>query len=293
MIDGVYKRVGKYISKSFKKIQMLNNRRKLKFEIIVKDRIPRLKIQENHEKQVRWTIRILTAIGIFLSVVTYSQWYYPLSVSIGLFLLSKVLEKMIFTYTVMIVQPMPIKWDGAAWSMMAIGKFNNRYVLAFGFNDKEVAMDFFDTILYWNYSELINDKNINVSLVLEDKNNYSVHVYPGIERAFVINAMNESKEHFKYDKYGKDQTHLVMQMDICKVFPNSPKSAFNLLRDAHDEIYICIYDTRKFSESNPNTINNVRPFDDRKILCKNIKVMKRRDLDKQKEAIEYFHVPSY
>ena len=282
-----------YIRRLVRKIQKLNNQRKLKFEIIIKDKIPRLKVQEKHEKRVRWAIRILIVIGIVVSIITFSHWYYALSVAIGLFLLNQILEKMIFTYTIMIVQPMPKKWNGAAWSMMVVGMFNNSYVLAFGFNEKDVAMDFFETILYWNNNELINDNNINISLVLEDKDNYSIHVYPNVTREFVINAMNQTKEHFKFDKYGKDQTNLVMQIDICKVFPNGPKSAFNILRNVKDGIYISVYDTHKFREDNPETLNSIRPFDDRKILCKNIKVMKRSELDNQKETVEYFHIPKY
>ena len=46
----------KRVIKVLRKIEMLNNQRKLKFEVIIKDRIPRIKVQEKHEKQVRWAI---------------------------------------------------------------------------------------------------------------------------------------------------------------------------------------------------------------------------------------------
>jgi hypothetical protein len=284
--------VRKYISKLIRKIQMLNNNRKLKIEFVIKDKIPRIKVDEKHEKKVKWGIRILTFLGIALSVITF-EWYYSLCIAIGLFLLSQILEKMIFTYTIMIVQPMTEKWDGNAWSMMVIGMYKNKYVLAFGFNDKTVAMDFFSTILYWNNNGFVNDKNINITLVLEDKDNYSVHVYPSIERDFVIKSMNETQEHFKYDKYGKEQTNLVMQMDICKVFPNGPRSAYNMLKNVHDDIYVTIYDTSKWKENDPRTVDTLRPYDDRKILFKNIKIKKRSDLDKQVETMEYYHIPKY
>jgi hypothetical protein len=272
---------------------MLNNQRKLKFEIVIKNRIPRLKVQEKHEVRVRWAIRVLTVIGILISVFTFSAWYYALCVSVGLFILNQILEKMIFTYTIMIVQPMPNKWKSEAWSMMIVGKFNDRYVLAFGFNEKDVAIDFFDTILYWNNKKLTNNDNINISLVLEDKDNYSVHVYPNVASEFVLNAMDKTKEHSKYDKFGKEQTNLVMQIDICKVFPNGPQSAFNILKNFHKDIYICVYDTHNFRENHPETIKSIHPFDNRKILCKNIKVMNRSELNKHSDIIEFFHIPIY
>ncbi len=283
----------KHVIKVLRRIEMLNNQRKLIFEIIIKDKIPRIKVQEKHEKKVRWAIRLLTLMGICISIVTFSKWYYALTVSVTLLLLNQILEKIIFTYTVMIVQPMPVKWDGAAWSMMVIGMFNNKYVLGFGFNKRDVAYDFFNTILSWNNYELVNEKNINISLILEDDDNYSVHVYPSIERDFVLKAIEKSEKDFKLEQYGKDQTNLVMQMNICKVFPNGAKSAYNYLKNVSDGIYISIYDTRKFSESNPDTIRFLRPFDDKKILCKNIKVKKRSQLNKQKDTIEYFYIPKY
>lgn len=274
-------------------IEALNNKRKLKFEIVVKNKIPRIQIKEKHEKKVKNITRFITAVGILISVVSFSAWYYSLGVAILIFVIGQIFEKIIFTYTIMMVQPLPEKWDGSKWSMMVIGMYNGKYLLAFGFEDRAVADDFFNTILYWNNNELINDKNINICLVLEDKNNYSVHVYPDIQREFVLNSIKETEGNLKYDKYGKNQTSLVMQIDICKVFPNGVNSAFNYLKGHNEDIYVCTYDTSKYREDRPETIKSIRPFDDRKILFKNIKVLKRKQLDKQRDVIEYFHIPKY
>jgi len=283
----------KVIRRFIRKVQVLNNRRKLKIEVVFKNKFPRIKIQEKHENRVRWIIRIITFLGIALSVVSFSTWYYSLTVSLVLFIIGWVFQKIIYTYTVLLVQPMPEKWDGSKWSMMIVGKYDGKFFLAFGFNDKEVALDFFNTILYWNNNEFINEDNIKISIVLEDKQNYSVHVHPNIKRDFVIQTAKETEENLKYDKYGKSQTNLVMQMDICKVFPNGVNSAYNILRNCKDEVFISIYDTRQYIEDKPETIELIRPFDDRKILCNHIKVLKRNELDKQKDYMEFYHIPKY
>lgn len=281
------------IRRILRRIQVKNNNRKLKFEIVIKNKIPRIQIQEKHERKVKWIIRILIVLGIVLSIVSFSTWYYALGISLGLFIIGQIFEKIIFTYTIMMVQPLPEKWDGSKWSMMVVGVHGDKYVLAFGFDKKEVADDFYNTISLWNNNESINDNNINISLVLEDKYNYSVHVYPSIERDFVIKSMKKTKENFKYDKYGKSQTNLIMQINFCKVFPNGTNSAFNLLKENKDDIYICIYDTSKFSKDRPETAELIRPFDHRRILFKNIKVVKRSQLDKQRDCVEYYHIPKY
>ena len=149
-------------------------------------------------------------------------------------------------------------------------------------------------ILSWNNGKYKNENNIVISLVLEDANNYSVHVYPNLERDFVIKSMKETKEHFKYDKYGKEQTNLVMQIDFCKVFPNGPQSAFNLLRSHRDEVIVTVFDTRKFNEKNQKgTLKHLKPFDGREILFESIKVNKRSELDKKIDYVEYYHIPTY
>lgn len=146
----------------------------------------------------------------------------------------------------------------------------------------------------WNNGNYKNESNIIISLVLEDANNYSVHVYPNIERDFVMKSMKETKEHFKYDKYGKDQTDLVMQIDFCKVFPNGPKSAYNILKVYKGEVIVKAFDTTRFNEKKQTeTLKYVKPFDDRKILFKSIKVNKRSELHRQSDYVEYFYIPTY
>ncbi len=274
--------------------EVLNNKRKLKFEVVIKNKVPRIQVKEKYEKKVKGITRLITVVGILISVVSFSAWYFSLGVAILIFVIGQIFEKVIFAYTIMMVQPLPEKWDGAKWTLMIVGYKDNTPILGFGFNDEEVAKDFFNTILSWNNGKYKNENNIVISLVLEDANNYSVHVYPNLERDFVIKSMKETKEHFKYDKYGKEQTNLVMQIDFCKVFPNGPQSAFNLLRSHRDEVIVTVFDTRKFNEKNQKgTLKHLKPFDGREILFESIKVNKRSELDKKIDYVEYYHIPTY
>lgn len=272
---------------------MWNNRRKLKIEMVVNKRIPTIKIKDKHEKIVKRAIWVLTAIGILISVVTFSAWYFSLMVAIILFLIGQFLDKVVFTYSVMLVQPLPEKWDGSVWSLMAVGFFEDKYALAFGFDDKEVADDFFDTLLKWNDGNTINDGNICISLVLEDSNNYSIHVYPSVQRDFIIKGISKMEEEHKLEKYGKEQTNLLVQIDFCKVFPHSDNSAYSLLDGNNKDILVCTYDTSAFDVNIPKSIDSVRPYDERRILCKEIMIKKRNELDSINDFIEYYHIPKY
>lgn len=127
-------------------IEVLNNKRKLKFEIVFKNKIPHIQIEEKYEKRVKNITRFITAVGILISIVSFSAWYYSLGVAIIIFVIGQIFEKIIFTYTIMMVQPLPEKWDGSKWTMMIVGLKKNTPILGFGFSDEEVAKDFL--ILY-------------------------------------------------------------------------------------------------------------------------------------------------
>lgn len=71
---------------------------------------------------------------------------------------------------------------------MIIAADTKSLFLGFGFSDKAVGMDFFNTLIAWNEGNLVNDGKIQLTLVQEDKNNYSVHIYPTIQRSFIIDT---------------------------------------------------------------------------------------------------------
>lgn len=276
------------IRRIIRSMEVLNNKRKLNVEIVLKNKIPRIKIQEKHEKKVKKITRLITAIGIIISIVSFSKWYYSLAVAIIIYIIGQIFEKIIFTYTIMLLQPFPERWDGSKWDSMIIGYKNVTPILGFGFSDTNVAIDFLNTILSWNDGKYKNEGNIVISLVLEDLNNYSVHVYPNIEREFVRRSIKETTENFKYDKYGKDQTNLVMQINFCKVFPNGPKSAYNILKGYEGEVIVDIFDTRNFTKK-----GKFEYFNNKEILFKSIKVNKRIELNREYDYVEYFYIPKY
>ena len=84
-----------------------------------------------------------------------------------------------------------------------------------------------------------------------------------------------------------------MQICFCKVFPISPTCAYNYLKNNARNIYIQLFDTSRVKEDDPKTYYDVHPMDDRTILFKNITICQRKDLDKEKNPLEYYNVPKY
>ena len=194
----------------------------------------------------------------------------------------------------MLVQPLPQNWDGSKWSEMIMATNERDLFLGFGFSDKAVGIDFFNTLFAWNEDKDVNDGNIQLSLVQEDRENYSVHIYPTFERNFVKDNFQLHEKLFdKRENGGKELDILVTQMCFCKVFPISPTCAYNCLKNNTQNIYIQLFDTSRVKENDPTTYYDVSPMDDRTILFNKIIVCQRKDLDKEQNPLEYYNVPKY
>lgn len=278
-----------------RKLQVKIHYLRSKFDVVIQNKLPHIKVNEKHEKKIKWTLRILTVIGIASSVIAFSEWYYSLLFSVMLFLIEQLFEQIIFTHTIMLVQPLPQNWDGSKWTgmIMATDKKKN-FFLGFGFSDEAVGIDFFNTLIAWNEGELVNDGKIQLTLVQEDKNNYSVHIYPTIQRSFVINNFRQQERIFdKRSNAGKELNVLVSQMCFCKVFPMSPSCAYNYLQNNNENVYIQLFDASGIKENDPSTYGNIFPMDERLILFKKVTVCKRKELNKVEFPMEYYNVPIY
>ncbi len=282
------------ILRIIRRIQIKIHYLRSKFDVVLQNKVPHIKVNEKHEKSVKWVLRLLTVIGIVSSVIAFSTWYYSLIFSVIFFLIEQIFEQIIFTHTVMLVQPLPQNWDGSKWTGMIMATNNKDFFLGFGFSDKSVGIDFFNTLFAWNDDCDINDDNIQLTLVQEDKENYSVHIYPTVQRTFISENYKQHERNFdKRENAGKELNVYVAQMCFCKVFPMSPTCAYNYLKGNSQNIYVQLFDTSRIREGDTSTYGDVTLMDKRTILFKNITVCKRNELDKEKNLMEYYNVPKY
>lgn len=282
------------IRRMIRRIQVKIHYLRSKFDVVIQDKMPHIKVSAKHEKSVKWVLRLLTIVGLGSSVFVFSAWYYSFLFSIALLIIEQLFEQIIFTHTLMLVQPLPQNWDGSKWTGMVIATNERDLFLGFGFSDKSVGIDFFNTLFAWNEDADINNSNIQLTLVQEDSENYSVHIYPTIQRAFVSKNLEAHERKFdKRENAGKELQVLVAQLVFCKVFPMSPKCAYNCLLGNNQDVYIQLFDTSRVAEDDPTTYGNVTLMDDRTILFKDITVCMRKELNKKYNPMEYYHIPMY
>lgn len=282
------------ILRIMRRIQIKFNYLRAKFDVRLQNNIPHIKVNEKHEKWVKWVLRVILLIGIASSLITFSTWYFSLSFSLILFLLEQIFEQIIFTHSIMLVQPLPQNWDESKWTRMIIATNEKDIFLGFGFSDRAVGIDFFNTLFDWNEGQDINDKNIQLSLIQEDNETYSVHVYPTEQRTFVRENYELIERNFdKRKNAGKELNVFLIQISFCQIFPMSPSCAYNYIQRNSHNIYVKIFDTSNIQEGDLSTYENIILMDKRTIMFKNVTVCKRRELDKEQNFLEFYNVPKH
>ena len=198
-------------------------------------RRPRLVVHEKYEKAVRWSVWTLTGIGVLSSVVVFAKWYAALAFAVLLLAVTVLLQKAVFQFTSIYVQPLPdFEYDPAQWKAMAfavlpVPKEDMLNVVGCAFASPEYADRFFSLLKAWNYGQPEDrDNNICLSFIVESDSQYSVYIYPNPRRESVNEFFDAAGEEQQQRKPGKRHQELVMQMVFCKRFPYSKESSLNM-----------------------------------------------------------------
>jgi hypothetical protein len=197
---------------------------------------PRIYLHEKFERIAKWTSRTIVAIGILVSLLALPT-LYDFAVALLLLGLEVLVEKIVFEYSVIIVQPLPdFEVDESQWItngyLFPNPAFKTQYNLQnhFGpcYKDEVYAKKFFEYLRSWNrMNENDQDNNICLSFILEDDNSYTTYIYSNPNRKWLDEAFNAYQELNKVEKYGKIQQSMVMQMVYWKTLPNKKGTMFH------------------------------------------------------------------
>lgn len=254
--------------------------------------LPRLIIHEKYEKHVKWILRILTLAAIAISLLAFAPWYAGFLLALGLVLIEQFLERAIFQYTSIYIQPLPsFTTEGEKWTDMCFAypenpQPNKLNVVGPVFSDKEYAHKFFNLLREWNYQQSEDkDNNICLSFISENEELYSVYLYPNLRRESVGAFFEEAEERQKYEKYGKEHQQLVMQTVFCQVFRyGEGQNLKKFLEIQSEDKPFWLMPFIRSDNGSPQMIYEEKP-----ILKYHFKFRTRKEL--RKNELEYQHRP--
>ncbi len=215
-------------------LRLINNRRRSFVSVEFRRWIPRLRIIEKYESPVKWTLRAITVVGIVSGAIAF-RWYVGLAAAAGLAAVEQVLERVVFLYTSLYVQPMPrFNYIPDEWLGMVFGQPadpNAPEVVAPIFRTELYAREFFRLLQAWNYNEVEDrDNNVCVSFIIEDSESYSVYLYPSTERRSITEFSQRVENEALREKPGKEHFQLVIQFMFCHMFNYNADSHFERFR---------------------------------------------------------------
>lgn len=208
--------------------------------------VPRLVVHEKYEAVVKWTLRVLTAIGILSALVALTP-LGGLLLGVVMLVIEQFLERAVFEYTTIYVLPLPdYAYDGKSWIEMAFAlPFDAEgnpdpdlpSLCCLVFDDRDQAEGAMRMFAKWAEGPGGHpSSNIVVSFVLEDFGGYTLYVYPNLEARNLEPVFEQIRKAQLEDKLGKQQQKLVMMLKLGKYFGIGPASHFQQFLDRHEAV---------------------------------------------------------
>lgn len=190
------------------------------FYISFKKGIPKIHINDRFEIEVKWTLRILTCIGLLSTVFVFSLWYLNLAFALVLLAVEQLLEKSIFVYFSFYLSAIPKyekeDWKGMVWVISANPK-ERYFEVGILFSSREAAERIFPVIKHWcKTGNLDNTNLVQVSAVINtDSDEYHVYIYQNTEKDpdYIL-----WKKKIDSSQPTKEHRSNVMQIMLCKGF---------------------------------------------------------------------------
>ena len=247
-------------------------------------------IHEKYERQTKWTLRILTLLGITLSVVSIPSLSVRLGLAVALVLVEQLLERAVFLYTTIYVQPLPNftyapeEWLGMGFAFPINPGSRDLNIVGPVFKSQDYAHRFFETVREWNYGSNDDvDNNVCLSFIIEKSAEYSTYLYPNLDRQSIKQASAEAEEELKFEKFGKEHDQLVIQPIFCKLFPHDSQSQLNafIQKQSEDRTFLL----QPFVQRPDGSFEIL--LSEQPILKHHVTIKKREELHHQ--DVEYQH----
>ncbi len=178
-----------------------------------------VRIHEKHRPLIKWIKYVLAAIGLLTSFISFVTILVSFLVSLGLFLIGWIIERVGFQYFTLYVPPIQEKefdlekWTGVGFGFAETqGTNDNIPLVSFIFSDSETAKTIHEMLLLWSSGQTNDDeKKIGFSVVIDTKQKlYCCLLFPGLERSGMKSLAAAAEAERKSKKETFDDVHFPM-----------------------------------------------------------------------------------
>lgn len=265
-------------------IYLFRNRLHFIVQIKKTERFFKLILSERYKKVIGYSKYTLTLIGLISSVFIFPNVIYSLLFALSLFLIQSIIERTIFSYVSIYIQPMPDfeifpdKWLGMVFGY-AVNSERTVQIPTVGmlFNDEEYAKKIYNLILGWNYGELRDKEgNISMSVILRDHDKYVFFAYPSMNRETVKDFFNGVEKQRREESLTDIQFQLLAQLVLgkgCKITSSSYLPTFVKRYRSGIPFYFQVF---VYKDGQPQTVQGLKD-----IVIGDLKIKKEAELTRK------------
>ncbi len=236
---------------------------------------------------MRTTRYCLTFIGLVSAFFYFKSVFMAFLFGLGIYLLSSLLEKVIFSYTNLYIQPLPdFEIESNKWIAMAFGYSEPKLrihipLIRMVFSNEEYGKKIYSLLLSWNYDQVKDvDNNICTSIILDGKDDYIFFCYPSIERETVTNFFRTCEKEGKEKSVTDIQTKLFTTLILGKKFKITPLSYLpTFLKRYRDGNGYLFEIAKKIPQGNTEKIEGTHSILKFNLKVKNKDELTRKDIE--------------
>lgn len=246
-------------------------------------------LHEKHKKHIKFLKYILTAISLVSSFFAFQSVIIAFFFGLAIFLISQFLEKIIFSYNSLYIQPMPTftieqdKWLGAVFGYAE--QPNNPHqipVVGWALSDADYARKIHSALKAWSYGNLKDEeKNICMSVIIDEENDYIFFSYPSPNRETASQFFDKVEKQRKQKSLTDIHHKLFCMLIFGKRFTMLPNSYLPRFRERYQDGIPFLFSLGVLqSDSSFKKVDNLEDF-----MLFNLKIKDKKDLNRK--DIEY------
>ncbi len=208
------------------------------YKIRKKGKLFEITLPERYKRPVRWIKILATVIGLLSAFFAFESSGIAFLFGLGLYLLTSIVERILFSYTSMYIHPLPgfeiekEKWLGSIFGFaQQDGNPHDIPVVGMILKDEDYARKIYSLLMAWtNGNTNDRDRHVCVSAVLVEDNSYIFFVYPSLDRKPAKRFFDSVEE--KRKKEAPDDVHhkMFMQLTLGKRCEITEQSYFKTFR---------------------------------------------------------------
>ena len=203
---------------------------------------PAIMVSQRWKRLFKWAKWILALVGLLTSLVTFHLLLISFGIALGSFLLGLLIEKVVFRYGTLYVNPLPdfpieeSQWTGCFFGYMTLSD-RSLYLPLVGwvFRDVAYAKRIHQLLLSWTLGHSQDSgKNVCQSVVA-DGPRYRFFCYPGPRRQPAKRFHRREEARSKRSKDTRDDVHdrLFLMLVLSKTFDLVPTSLLPTFRQKY------------------------------------------------------------